>query len=57
VDVDAICDGQQVFIGGIMEHIEQQACILAILLVHCHASLSQTMQNDIIDQMTKLALV
>ncbi len=23
VDVDAICDGEQVFIGGIMEHIEQ----------------------------------
>ncbi len=23
VDVDAICDGQHVFIGGIMEHIEQ----------------------------------
>ncbi len=23
VDVDAICDGQQVVIGGIMEHIEQ----------------------------------
>jgi carbamoyl-phosphate synthase large subunit len=22
-DVDAICDGQQVFIGGVMEHIEQ----------------------------------
>src|SRR5699024_7929950 len=23
VDVDAVCDGQSVFIGGIMEHIEQ----------------------------------
>jgi len=23
VDVDAICDGEDVFIGGIMEHIEQ----------------------------------
>ena len=23
VDVDAICDGEQVLIGGIMEHIEQ----------------------------------
>src|SRR5205814_9690370 len=23
VDVDAICDGKDVFIGGIMEHIEQ----------------------------------
>jgi carbamoyl-phosphate synthase large subunit len=23
VDVDAVCDGEQVLIGGIMEHIEQ----------------------------------
>lgn len=23
VDVDAICDGEMVLIGGIMEHIEQ----------------------------------
>ena len=23
VDVDAVCDGEHVFIGGIMEHIEQ----------------------------------
>ena len=23
VDVDAVCDGEQVVIGGIMEHIEQ----------------------------------
>lgn len=23
VDVDAICDGERVLIGGIMEHIEQ----------------------------------
>ena len=23
VDVDAICDGEEVFIGGIMEHIEE----------------------------------
>jgi len=23
VDVDAICDGRQVYIGGIMEHVEQ----------------------------------
>ncbi|MFA6058625.1 MAG: carbamoyl-phosphate synthase large subunit [Taibaiella sp.] len=57
VDVDAICDGQQVFIGGIMEHIEQAG-------VHSGDSscalpphhLSQATQQDIIDQMTKLAL-
>ena len=23
VDVDAICDGKDVYIGGIMEHVEQ----------------------------------
>ena len=23
IDVDAICDGKEVFIGGIMEHIEE----------------------------------
>jgi carbamoyl-phosphate synthase large subunit len=23
VDVDAVCDGERVLIGGIMEHIEQ----------------------------------
>ena len=56
VDVDAICDGEQVFIGGIMEHIEQAG-------VHSGDSscslpphhLNQAMQADIIDQMTRLA--
>ena len=23
IDVDAICDGEDVYIGGVMEHIEQ----------------------------------
>ena len=30
VDVDAVSDGTEVIIGGIMEHIEQAACIPAI---------------------------
>lgn len=57
IDVDAICDGEQVFIGGIMEHIEQAG-------VHSGDSscalpphhLSQAIQNDIVSQITRLAL-
>lgn len=57
IDVDAICDGKQVFIGGIMEHIEQAG-------VHSGDSscalpphhLSAAMQADIVAQMTQLAL-
>ena len=26
VDVDAICDGENVLVGGLMEHIEQAVC-------------------------------
>ena len=46
VDVDAICDGDEVFIGGIMEHIEEagihsgdSACVIP----------SQTLSKDVID--------
>ena len=31
VDVDAMADGEDVVIGGIMEHIEEAGCIRAIL--------------------------
>jgi carbamoyl-phosphate synthase large subunit len=44
VDVDAICDGEQVLIGGIMEHIEQagvhsgdSACSLPPYTLSAHA--------------------
>jgi carbamoyl-phosphate synthase large subunit len=54
VDVDALCDGQQVIIGGIMEHIEQagvhsgdSACSLPPF------SLSQEVQDELRRQ-TKL---
>ncbi len=54
VDVDAICDGEQVFIGGIMEHIEQagvhsgdSACSLPAY------TLSQQLQ-DIMRQQTRM---
>ena len=35
VDVDAICDGEMVLIGGIMEHIERRVCTPVTPHVHC----------------------
>ncbi|RZQ56459.1 carbamoyl-phosphate synthase large subunit [Pseudidiomarina tainanensis] len=56
VDVDAICDGKDVLIGGIMQHIEQagvhsgdSACSLPPY------SLSDKIQDELRDQMSKLA--
>ncbi|TKB55375.1 carbamoyl-phosphate synthase large subunit [Ferrimonas aestuarii] len=57
VDVDAVCDGQTVVIGGIMEHIEQAG-------VHSGDSgcslppytLSPEIQNQMREQVRKLAL-
>lgn len=57
VDVDAVCDGENVLIGGIMEHIEQagvhsgdSACVLPPF------SLSVVIQNALMKQMKALAL-
>jgi carbamoyl-phosphate synthase large subunit len=57
IDVDAICDGEQVIIGGIMEHIEQagvhsgdSACSLPAY------SLSPEIQDRMRDQVTRMAL-
>ncbi|AMA64842.1 Carbamoyl-phosphate synthase large chain [Candidatus Arsenophonus lipoptenae] len=57
VDVDAICDGKTVFIGGIMEHIElagvhsgDSACSLPSY------TLTDNIQNIIRDQVKKLAI-
>ncbi len=57
VDVDAICDGRQVLIGGIMEHIEQagvhsgdSACCIP------PHSLSESIQDELRQQMTMLGL-
>jgi carbamoyl-phosphate synthase large subunit len=57
VDIDAICDGQDVFIGGIMEHIEQagvhsgdSACSLPPF------SLPDHLQNAMVDEVKKMAL-
>lgn len=56
VDVDAVCDGENVFIGGIMEHIEQAGvhsgdsdCCLPPY------SLSLEVQKELSLQMTKMA--
>lgn len=57
VDVDAVCDGEQVLIGGILEHIEQagvhsgdSACSLPPY------TLSETLQDRMREQMTRLGL-
>ncbi|MEI6412652.1 MAG: carbamoyl-phosphate synthase large subunit [Pseudomonadota bacterium] len=57
VDVDAICDGTEVFIGGIMEHIEQagvhsgdSACSLPPY------TLSPSLQDQMREQMRQMAL-
>lgn len=57
VDIDAVCDGQDVMIGGIMEHIEQagihsgdSACTLPPF------SLSSVVQQDLIEQIRQMAL-
>jgi carbamoyl-phosphate synthase large subunit len=57
VDVDAVCDGEKVFVGGIMEHIEQagihsgdSACSLPPY------SLSEDVQERIRQQMRDMAL-
>ncbi|MCC5855924.1 MAG: carbamoyl-phosphate synthase large subunit [Idiomarina sp.] len=56
VDIDAICDGEDVFIGGIMQHIEQagvhsgdSACSLPPY------SLSDVIQSQLREQVRKLA--
>lgn len=57
VDIDAVCDGKEIMIGGIMEHIEQagihsgdSACTLPPF------SLSTVVQQDLIEQLRQMAL-
>lgn len=57
VDVDALCDGQDVFVGGIMEHIEEagvhsgdSTCCLPPF------SLSREMQDELRRQVKQMAL-
>ncbi len=56
VDVDAVCDGDRVFVAGIMQHIEQagvhsgdSACSLPPF------SLSEALQAELREQVSKLA--
>lgn len=56
VDVDAVCDGEDVFIGGIMEHIEEagvhsgdSACVLP------PQNLSKEIIDKIVEYTTKLS--
>ena len=56
VDVDAICDGERVLIGGIMEHVEQagvhsgdSGCSIPPF------SLGQEVQKTLVEQVIKLA--
>lgn len=57
VDIDAVCDGEDVLIGAIMEHIEQagvhsgdSACTLPPF------SLSSVVQQDLMEQLRQMAL-
>ncbi|STX51974.1 carbamoyl-phosphate synthase large subunit [Legionella busanensis] len=57
VDIDAVCDGKDVVVGAIMEHIEQagvhsgdSACTLPPF------SLSVVVQQDLIEQIRQMAL-
>jgi len=43
VDVDAICDGEAVLIGGIMEHIEQAGVTQVIQLVRYRLSVCRSL--------------
>lgn len=57
VDVDAICDGKEVFIAGIMEHIEQAGIHSgdSSCTIPPH-SLSEKLQEQLREQMKKMAL-
>ncbi len=57
VDIDAVCDGKEIMIGAIMEHIEQagvhsgdSACTLPPF------SLSVVVQQDLIEQLRQMAV-
>lgn len=57
VDVDAICDGETVFIGGILEHIEEAGIHSGDSTASFPPfSLPESMQQTLIDQVTRMAL-
>jgi len=56
VDVDAICDGEMVFIGGILEHIEQAGVHSGDSACSFPAhTLNKKIQKEIKDQVKKIA--
>ena len=57
VDVDAVCDGKVVLIGGILEHIEQAGVHSGdSSCVYPAHSISEQVQQELADAMTKMAL-
>ena len=57
VEVDAICDGRDVFIPGIMEHIEKTGVHSGdSMSVYPPYSLSQEVKDMIVDYTTKIGL-
>ncbi len=57
IDVDSICDGEDVYIGGIMEHIEYAGCHSGdATMVLPPFSLPQKIIDEIVDLNTRLAL-
>ena len=57
VEVDAVCDGKDVFIPGIMEHIERTGVHSGdSISVYPSFSISQEVKNTIIDYTVKLGL-
>ena len=53
VDVDAICDGEDVLIGGIMEHVEQagvhsgDSALLAAAVLACRRDPGRAARPDV----------
>ena len=57
IDVDSICDGEDVYIGGIMEHVEYAGCHSGdATMVLPPFSLPQKTIEEIVDLNTRLAL-
>ncbi|MGE6258685.1 carbamoyl-phosphate synthase large subunit [Heyndrickxia sporothermodurans] len=56
IEVDAICDGQQILIPGIMEHIERAGVHSGdSIAVYPPQNISESMKEMIVDYTTKLA--
>lgn len=56
VEVDAVCDGEKVFIPGIMQHIEQTGVHSGDSIMYYPSSLSEEVKKQIIDITTKIGV-